>query len=330
MILLWGVSSDGPLAAAQAALSRRGAPVFHLDQRRTAETALDLRFDESGLSGELRVGLDHCALSEVVGVYVRAYGTPALLDPDADPALIAYATGLEAAIQEFLEVTPAKLVNPAAAMSTNSSKPYQAALIARHGFRTPQTLVTTDPAAAAAFRARHGAVIYKSVSGVRSIVSRLTDDDLDRLDDIAWCPTQFQAHVPGRDFRVHVVGERLFICEIATEADDYRYAHRQDLSVSITEGWLPDDVAERCLRLAADLGLAFAGIDLRRTPDGDWCCFEVNPSPAFTYYEGLTGLPIAEAVADLLIAGSPVQAPGRNRRKRTVKQAHSSPRAPGG
>jgi len=319
VILLWGVSSDGPLAAAQAALARRGAPVFHVDQRRTAETALDLRLDASGLSGELRVGPDRCALAEIVGVYVRSYGTSTLLDPDADAALVAHATGLEAAIQEFLDVTPAKLVNPAAAMATNGSKPYQAALIARRGFRTPQTLVTTDPAAAAAFRARHGAVIYKSVSGVRSIVSRLTDDDLDRLDDIAWCPTQFQAHVPGRDFRVHVVGERLFTCEIATEADDYRYAHRQDLPVSITEGRLPEAVAERCLRLAADLGLAFAGIDLRRTPDGDWCCFEVNPSPAFTYYESLTGLPIAEAVADLLIAGSPARGPGRSRRKLTAQ-----------
>ena len=47
--------------------------------------------------------------------------------------------------------------------------------------------------------------------------------------------------------------------------------------------------------------LHVAGIDLRRTPDGEWFCFEVNPSPAFLYYETATGLPIAAAIAQLLV-----------------------------
>jgi D-alanine-D-alanine ligase-like ATP-grasp enzyme len=49
--------------------------------------------------------------------------------------------------------------------------------------------------------------------------------------------------------------------------------------------------------------LHVAGIDLRRTPDGEWYCFEVNPSPAFLYYETATGLPIAAAIARILAAG---------------------------
>jgi hypothetical protein len=62
----------------------------------------------------------------------------------------------------------------------------------------------------------------------------------------------------------------------------------------------PAPVADRCCRLTADLGLAVAGLDLRRTPDGTWYCFEVNPSPGFTYYEYMTGAPLTEAVASLL------------------------------
>ena len=53
---------------------------------------------------------------------------------------------------------------------------------------------------------------------------------------------------------------------------------------------------------ARTLGLHFAGIDLRRAPDGRWFCFEVNPSPGFTYYEAHTGQPIADAVASYLAA----------------------------
>jgi D-alanine-D-alanine ligase-like ATP-grasp enzyme len=52
--------------------------------------------------------------------------------------------------------------------------------------------------------------------------------------------------------------------------------------------------------LAAALHLSVAGIDLRKTPEGEWVCFEVNTSPAFTYYEEATGQPIAHAIAELL------------------------------
>jgi len=64
---------------------------------------------------------------------------------------------------------------------------------------------------------------------------------------------------------------------------------------------LPDDLAERCLRLAQALGLAFAGIDLKLTPDQHAYCFEVNPSPTFSSYEAHTRQPIAHAVACYLV-----------------------------
>jgi D-alanine-D-alanine ligase-like ATP-grasp enzyme len=53
--------------------------------------------------------------------------------------------------------------------------------------------------------------------------------------------------------------------------------------------------------------LAVAGIDLRQNVDGDWYCFEVNPSPAFTYYQEATDQPISRAIARLLADGSPGQ-----------------------
>jgi hypothetical protein len=38
------------------------------------------------------------------------------------------------------------------------------------------------------------------------------------------------------------------------------------------------------------------------TPNGDAYCLEVNPSPAFSYYEDSTGQPIAAALAAYLAA----------------------------
>ena len=57
------------------------------------------------------------------------------------------------------------------------------------------------------------------------------------------------------------------------------------------------------------MNLPLAGIDLRRTPQGEWYCFEVNPSPAFTYYEQITGQPISQAVALLLANAAPEYMP---------------------
>jgi glutathione synthase/RimK-type ligase-like ATP-grasp enzyme len=165
----------------------------------------------------------------------------------------------------------------------------------------PETLITNDPELVRAFRARHGRVIYKSISGVRSIVQTLTDEDMTRIENIRWCPTQFQAFVEGTNVRVHTVGDRVFATAIKTEATDYRYAQRQSGDhAELRPVDLSDDLAEMCVKLSAGLGLAFAGIDLKITPENYVYCFEVNPSPAFSYYESQTGQPISQAVADYL------------------------------
>ena len=94
-------------------------------------------------------------------------------------------------------------------------------------------------------------MIYKSVSASRSVVSRLTAEHVSRLDDIRWCPTQFQQHIPGNDYRVHVVGDRVFASEIVSSADDYRFALTQQSQVEIRRFTVPDAVAERCADLTA-------------------------------------------------------------------------------
>ena len=301
MILLWGLETDTPLCATRETLLGRGADVFFLDQSRVHETSLSL--DEA--EGEIRVGRDRLDLSDVTAIYLRCDDSAEAAPGARENAeLRRHAGEIDAAMGAFLEATAALVVNPFEAMATNGSKPYQSALIRARGFSVPETLVTTDPAAARAFVARQESAIYKSVSAVRSIVKRVGATQMARLEDVAWCPTQFQAHVPGRDFRVHVIGDHVFASEIVSDADDYRYAGRQGESVDVKASTLDSALAGKCRDLAHGLGLLAAGVDLRLTPDGEWFCFEVNPSPAFTYYESATGQPMAEAMAELLIGGA--------------------------
>ena len=304
MILLWGLTGDGPFEAVHAAVIRRGAEFTLLDQRSVRETTVNLVDDGKVVRGTVEVAGDVIQLHDVHATYWRTYEVarvPAVAATAAtEPQVLGDAWSIEDSLVTWMELTDARVVNRPSAMASNGSKPLQQELLRSHGFAVPKTLITTDPDAARRFWTDNGAVIYKSVSATRSIVARLTESHLERLEHVTSCPTQFQQLVPGRDHRVHVVGDDVFATEVFSDADDYRYGALAGQPAELRNARLPDEVAERCIEVTRALGLHFSGIDLRRAPDGRWFAFEVNPSPGFTYYEANTGQPIADAVANLL------------------------------
>jgi glutathione synthase/RimK-type ligase-like ATP-grasp enzyme len=303
MIALLGLPADAPLAMVRAELERLGQAAVFVDQREVLQTEIDVTFDRD-VSGTLRIGDRVVDLGSVGAVYLRIYGLdqlPTLREFDRKSPQWVHAAAVTETISAWTELSPALVVNRLSAMTSNGSKPYQSQIIQAQGFAIPDTLVTTDPDAVREFWLRHGTVIYKSTSGVRSIVNRLTAANAGRLSHLHWCPTQFQQYIPGHDYRVHVVGDETFATEIVSDADDYRYAGRKGLKAELRDWPIPPELAERCCSLARTLALPFAGIDLRYHPAGEWFCFEVNPSPAFSYYEDTTGQPIAAALARLLM-----------------------------
>lgn len=173
--------------------------------------------------------------------------------------------------------------------------------IGQNGSSIPPPIVggfTGPPEDAAEFFDLHnGQVIYKSISYVRSIVKKMKKEDLARLDTLRTCPVQLQEMVPGIDHRVHVIGDRVFAHRIQAEQNDYRY----DKQAEIVAHELDPETEERCIDLARILDMEIAGVDLRITPDGEAYCFEVSPSPAFSWYEVRTGQPITSALCDLLV-----------------------------
>jgi glutathione synthase/RimK-type ligase-like ATP-grasp enzyme len=304
MILLCGIPSETPLALVRERLDQRGTPYVLFSQRRFALTEMSFEVSGGVVSGDLRID-GHChRLEDFCGVYTRLMDDQQLPElrgqPNGSP-LRRQARALHDTLLRWYEIAPARVVNRTAPMGSNFSKPYQAQRIVEHGFRTPETLITNDPELVREFHARHGKLIYKSMSGVRSIVQTLSEEDLARLDRIRWCPVQFQAFVEGRNVRVHTVGGQVFATAITTPAIDYRYAHRQVGDHAVLEAVeLSEEWSERCLRLARALDLPFAGIDLKITPDDEVYCLEVNPSPAYSFYESHTGQPISEALARYL------------------------------
>ncbi|PYS74392.1 MAG: glutathione synthase [Acidobacteria bacterium] len=305
MILLCGIPSESPLALVREALDECGTPYVMLNQRQFPIMRMSLDISGGRAGGKLQLNGDSYQLDDFTGVFSRMMDyrfLPEVKDSADNAPERQLSRNLFDTLTRWAEVTPARVVNRIAPMGSNFSKPFQAQLISRYGFEVPETLITNDPELVRAFRTKHGRVIYKSISGVRSIVQTLTDEDMDeRLDNIRWCPTQFQAFVEGTNVRVHTVGDKVFATAIKTEATDYRYAQRQSGDhAELREVDLSDELSEMCVKLAEGLGLAFAGIDLKVTPENRVYCFEVNPSPAFSYYESNTGQPISKAVAQYL------------------------------
>jgi glutathione synthase/RimK-type ligase-like ATP-grasp enzyme len=305
MILLWGLSGDGPMDAVHGELLRRKIPLLFVDQRQVMDITVALTVD-GGVDGALQVGAAHTQLSDVHAVYLRPYDSRRLpLVEAAGSASLGWrhAISVDDALLCWAEICEALVVNRPGSMAANGSKPYQISQIAGAGFAVPDTLITTDSMSVLKFWQTHGSIVYKSISGIRSIVTRLEPAHMSRIADVSFCPTQFQAYVAGAEYRIHVVGDDIFTCSVQSSADDYRYPTAADEPVDIRSTTLPEETNAKVWDLVHGMGLQVAGVDLRRDADERWYCFEVNPSPAFNYYEAITGQPLTAAVADLLARG---------------------------
>jgi glutathione synthase/RimK-type ligase-like ATP-grasp enzyme len=278
VIVVCGALDDSPVARVLEAVAARRAEVVHVDAALAAAMRHDLELggDPRGPAcrGWLELDGRRVPAEAVRGIYLR-------LPAPAPPA--------RSALLELAAAGDLVAVNRPGAGRAHAARPYQLGLARAAGFDVPATLVTSDVAAARAFLRVHRTVIYKSISGTRSVVAVLGDAEVARLDDLGAGPIQLQAFVAGLDVRVHVVGDRWFACAV-----------RPGGELEACE--LPAEVGARAVGLARAHGLALAGLDLRRTDADRWCCFEVDPSPGFSRYEEATGHLIAAAIARLLLS----------------------------
>ena len=299
MILLWGSLEDDPIALAHAALRSAGAEYFFLDHGKLADSEIDCEYTAAGgFRCTVSQGERTIDLGDVGAAYGRGFSAVDYeeLRGGSSDSLAARAAAFELLLISCLDASEAVVVNRSEASASNSSKPFQLAVIRESGLGVPETFVSNDPAAVRRFLAENPDSVYKSISGVRSIVRRVSEPGCGNLDDVAWCPTLFQRVVPGTNYRVHVVGQELFAVRIDSNQLDYRYGQ-----TTMAPAELPPDVARKCRDLTSMLGLHFSGIDLMRTPQDDWFCFEVNPSPAYSYFEREGGQPISAALARFLV-----------------------------
>ncbi len=303
MVLVCGIPTEPPIELLVNELEITGTSYLLWNPRKFAKTRISTELDAQGkFGGTLFYEETSYDLRVFSSIYSRMTDWTTLPEIEQEPdnkALRARCERIHFLMQLFIDNTEALVINPSDAMASNGSKPYQLFLARDNGLKIPDTLVTTDPGAARDFyRIHRQHVIYKSISGVRSVVQKMKEEELSNLDKLHFCPTQFQEFVAGNNLRVHVIDRRVIATEILADAIDYRYAAREKKQSAVLKHTeLPAQEQNSCIRFSRSIGLYFSGLDFRRRDDGSLVCFEANPMPGYSYYEESTSQPIAYTLA---------------------------------
>lgn len=187
------------------------------------------------------------------------------------------------------------------------------------GLKTPRTLTTNDPAAVRAFAksCEDGMVtkmlssfaIYEEGKELVVFTNPVRHEDLADLSGLKLCPATFQELLPkSLEIRVTVVGHRVMCASIDSQVSA-RAVHdwRRD-GLRMLHDWrqyqLPHDVEEKILCLMDYFCLNYGAIDIILTPDDQHVFLELNPGGEFFWLEHSPGLPVSDAIADVLLGYS--------------------------
>lgn len=317
MILIVAYEEDFAAADGERTLRARGAEVARVDCGRfPAGSGVTLRWSADGQRRRRLGGVD---LDRVRAVWHRR-GTirpPRVRGDSADPVRAVIDAESERVLMFLWNDLAVPFVPaPHAVIRARQDKLSQLALAAEAGLAIPPTLVTTDPAEAYAFLREHGGncitklvdpgtLLRPDLGGLTRFTEPVIRRDHRAMGMVAACPTLFQAYVPKDiELRVTVVGDRTFAAAIHSQdaahaKHDWRKYDRNRVPYRAHQ--LPDQVAAACVAITRRLGLRYGAVDLIRRPDGEHVFLEINPAGEYHWVEVETGLPITEAICDLLL-----------------------------
>lgn len=188
-------------------------------------------------------------------------------------------------------------------------------IAAEVGFLIPRTLMTNDTQEVKDFFGECGGDIINKVLGKGEVeylkdyyfiyTHKVSEKDLERVSSVRYAPALFQEYLSKSiEIRTTVVDKEIFSCEVHSQdskktRDDWRHYDLENVKHAVHQ--LPHEISRLCLKMIERLGLNFATFDFILTPDNRYVFLELNPNGQWLWIEHLTGLPISQAIAKLLI-----------------------------
>jgi len=200
------------------------------------------------------------------------------------------------------------VVNSPRAIERSVDKFYTTALLREAGLPSPETVVCESVNDAMSAIRRMGDVVIKPIFGsLGHGMVRVSDPDvalrvirsLDQTRPVYY--VQRAIDHGGRDIRVFVVGGRVRGA-IERRAPDGDWRTNVARGGSAEPFDLPAAWGELAVRAAAAIGADYAGVDLLPSREGDVYVLEVNGIPGWEGLQKATGLDVAGAIIDHVIA----------------------------
>jgi glutathione synthase/RimK-type ligase-like ATP-grasp enzyme len=200
------------------------------------------------------------------------------------------------------------MFNPVGRSLLSRRKPYQLRLLKTVGCAIPPTLITNEALVAQQFIEQHGACIMKPAAGGSLTLSAnelLATGALHRLEA---APAILQKRIYGEDLRVMLVDGTVVSCAaigVPQDILDFRAdSLYQKGDIQYRKLDLPLEIQLQCSKAAHVLGLRFAGIDLKLTPEGEFYMLECNSSPIYLDVERKLNHPITQRLGDALLSAA--------------------------
>ena len=306
------------VALVAGAVRKRGGSSFRLDTDRfPTEIQLAARYGETSERLSLTAGGETLDLRDVSAIWHRRLNVAGRLPAEMDAQLRRASQGeSRATLMGLLASLGAFRMDAEPLIRRAENKQLQIQVAREVGLETPRTLITNDPEAVRDFartcargmitKMLSSFAIYEDEAEKVVFTNVVKAEDLNDLDGLRLCPMTFQEELPKHlELRVTIVGERVLAAANDSQASA-RAAHdwRRD-GVRLVDAWqpyaLPPEVEEKLIRLMDYFKLNYGAADLNVTPEGRHVFLEVNPSGEFFWLERRPGLPISEAIADVLL-----------------------------
>lgn len=321
-ILILGDESDESIQMVGNHLYKRSADFIVFDTKKfPSEIGLSISMNGDKLIGDIILPDRAVSISDIGAVWNRRLYKP-IIDSAISDQLVRSWTEEECyfVLESFLT-----MVNDCAWMNpifpeekVRYNKLIQMDIARKIGFEIPSSMVSNIPSVAKDFHSNNNATVIKPLKigfahnpdGRQHILyTTIVPRDLlyDNADKVRLCPVFFQEKIEKKmELRIIVVGQKVFACAIdsqsnETTATDWRKQIFLNEYLPHTRFNLPDQVSTQCVELAKRLGLLSGSIDMILTPDDRYVFLEINQNGQWGWIEILAGLPISEAIADLLI-----------------------------
>ncbi len=302
------------------ALETMGKKAFRLDTDRfPTEVKIDL-YSGDQKAGIITDGEQQLELTEVSSVWYRRMRHGQKL-PDSMDSQFREVSLKECrlGIRGMIASLPGFHLDPIAKVERTNHKQLQLQVARQLGLLIPNTLTSNNPEAVKQFAqdCQATGIVTKMLSQFAIygenkeemvvFTSPVTDEDLDNLEGLQFCPMTFQENIPkALELRITIVGKQIFTAAIdSQQLDGAIYDWRKE-GKALYRQWqsydLPQIIEKQLFELMKYFGLNYGAIDMIVTPDQRYIFLEINPVGEFFWLELYPPhFPISQAIAEMLL-----------------------------